>query len=81
MYAQNTTASKNLLQINMDQARKLANHKNDKAMLLTGISPLFRKLLICEQVTKRNHTTIELMHALAASGFNATPQILYSDND
>ncbi|CDW84371.1 UNKNOWN [Stylonychia lemnae] len=92
MYANSTTASKNLYHKNeMLGSEKLLqelklnqaeiNGFDDKTQICNPLSPLLRKVIICELITQRNHSMIEVIHSAPCSGFNASPQILYSDND
>lgn len=56
-----------------------ANH-SEVTSLPSGLSPLIRKLIICEQTNKNyNKNVIEVMHSCSCSGFNSAPLLLYSD--
>eukprot|EP00347_Sterkiella_histriomuscorum_P007995 403346770 len=80
LYANSTTASKNLYQINQSQKLQIQNFQ-DKIQGKDQSNPLLRKIVICEQSIQRNHTVIEILHSVPCSGFMSSPSILYSSNE
>lgn len=58
-----------------------SNAITDREAQFNGASPILRKLIVCEQQTKRNHSVIEILFSVPCSGFNSAPSLMFSDKD